>query len=732
MGYGNGYDFSSCSISFLNTHLYTNGYSSCLSDTGDSFSTSGWNLNSINCITQISSRSGTGDDDTTSVSCPSGYTLTGCSGYTAWQSSDGSWISGNTCYARNGHEGNGIWAYARCCPISASCTNVRSSQSGSDDEDTAVAKCTNGYTLTGCTVDTYWTNIDGSHPGYNFGAGKNAPGELLSTGDVCLGYTSGGGSVWSTARCCSSNNGYALQCRQIWGSMSGSGDDDTSSVSCPSGYFMSGCSVMTHWGNLDGAKFSTSGNTCYGYNGNEGGGVWAVGICCSEYSSSRRRRRRRRRLADGDPEYENVYGSNCNGYECLKMSGVQHNEYNVTNGKWIEHGCYHGMAYYRLEQKEDLTNSNNSIFVKEYYVYKSNLTNNWHLFTNLDDSDSVGFCTENDIIDCSGKWYFDVNGHWEQEMTSVVSMCLNDNDDNDDNNSSNYHENTYGDQVCIYNDGSLWKNGIATFWFNGYSSNGYPYFYYHYNSGNSTTVYYLHYLDYISGSSIHGDIYQRKWIISESSIDDIVGVAYCEKIDLNDCVYGHWKVLIFDSEFGDEALYQVSESMGYDNNCHDSTDDSSSSSSNSNYCDRENSCALWNSELLIQDSSGINILCSDSFVECITEFLIDDVSDVTANKKDCDNEYYQVFIDFQVSFSNENTGAQLYTQFKSNIVKYGQECADSNDDANGINVQFVSSNVTLCNNCQSFLNQSKACAFNAKQIILVCAFVNVLVALFAF
>ena len=311
MGYGSGYDFSSCSISELNTHFYTNGYSSCLSDTGDSFSTSNWNLNSINCITQISSKSASYDDATTSVSCPSGYTLTGCTGYTSFKNFDGSWSSGNSCFAKNGEGGDGVWAYARCCPISASCNDVRSSRSDSDDDDTAVSKCEDGYTLTGCTVDTSWASMDGCHPGYNFEAGKNAPGELLSTGDVCLGYTNGYRYVFSTAKCCSGNNGYALQCRQIWGSQSGTSNDDSSSVSCPSGYFMSGCSVMTHWGNINGAKFSTSGNTCYGYNGEYGKGVWAVGICCSEYSN------RRRSLADA--EYENVYGSNCDGYECLKL-----------------------------------------------------------------------------------------------------------------------------------------------------------------------------------------------------------------------------------------------------------------------------------------------------------------------------------------------------------------------------------------------------------------------------
>ena len=82
MRYGSRYDF-------LNTHLCTNDDSLSVSDTGETLSSLNLNWDSINCVTKIASKSDTNDDVTASVSCPSGYTLTGCTGHTCWQNFDG-------------------------------------------------------------------------------------------------------------------------------------------------------------------------------------------------------------------------------------------------------------------------------------------------------------------------------------------------------------------------------------------------------------------------------------------------------------------------------------------------------------------------------------------------------------------------------------------------------------------------------------------------------------------
>ena len=229
--------------------------------------------------------------------------------------------------------------------------------------------------------------MDGSHPGYN-NVGRHSTGELIGTSNVCTAVNGHeGNGIYANARCCAESdpNNYKLDCKQIWGSPSGTSDDSVSSITCPSGYFLSSCNVMSYWKEIDGAKPSTSGNTCYAYNGLDGNSVWAVGICCKQYSKNRRRRRRS--LVTDDDEYvdvyygQEIYDGGCNGFDCIDISGIKNKDYNITNGQWIEHGCYNDHAYYRLEQIEDsfnYTNENyqNVTLIKEYYLYKSNTTGN--------------------------------------------------------------------------------------------------------------------------------------------------------------------------------------------------------------------------------------------------------------------------------------------------------------------------------------------------------------------
>ena len=71
----------------------------------------------------------------------------------------------------------------------------------------------------------------------------------------------------------------------MWGSRSSTSDDAKSTVTCPNGYFLSGCSAYTPWKNMDGSYFSTTSNnhTCYAQNGAGGNGIYAVAVCCQEY-----------------------------------------------------------------------------------------------------------------------------------------------------------------------------------------------------------------------------------------------------------------------------------------------------------------------------------------------------------------------------------------------------------------------------------------------------------------
>ena len=70
---------------------------------------------------------------------------------------------------------------------------------------------------------------------------------------------------------------------------------------------------MTYWGKIDGAWFDTSTHTCTASNGCGGGGVWEIGICCAQYSIGNRRL-----SVEMAP---NVYESDCDGYECIKING---------------------------------------------------------------------------------------------------------------------------------------------------------------------------------------------------------------------------------------------------------------------------------------------------------------------------------------------------------------------------------------------------------------------------
>ena len=313
-----------------------------------------------------------------------------------------------------------------------------------------------------------------------------------------------------------------------------------------------------------------------------------------------------------------------------------------------------------------------------------------------------------DLLDCSGKWYLDNNGEWSMEHDSVVTTC------DHDNNNTNI-SNPYGNNVCIYNDGSLWDSGIVTFKFLGYQD-GYPYFHYHYVSGNKTINYYLHY--------VYNEMFElNKWVISKNKASSIVG-AYCEQEDLKHCLYGTWNVEMTD---GDSSYYDIDDSMGYDTNCgnndHDNNDNNNGESTK--YCDQQISCAKWLAELELGDDNQINSLCDDSFVLCLTESLENDVSSVKSSH-DCIEGESRIILNFNVSF-NDISGKATYNSFRSQYETIAKTCAQNNNsDVTGIDGQFISSNITLCNNCQSFLNENESGA-QTQMVVYNTAFIIALV-----
>ena len=190
-------------------------------------------LVNVECITKQSGFSGSGHT-TTSISCDSGYTLVGCTGYTRWVHLDGSYTIDNTCYAQN-DGGVGVWAYARCCTnISLKSYQDLSSNISSAETGAAVSvSCPQNYVLTSCESYSPDASMYGAYPG---AAGVNVSSietatSLASTSNMCTAENNkDSGGTYAKAKCIEPSDDYSLECYTIWGSESGDGDDDISSV----------------------------------------------------------------------------------------------------------------------------------------------------------------------------------------------------------------------------------------------------------------------------------------------------------------------------------------------------------------------------------------------------------------------------------------------------------------------------------------------------------------------
>ena len=244
----------------------------------------------IPCTTVVGAYSGKNDDALSTISCPAGYTLTSCGIKTYWTQIDGSYIRNNICYARNGAGGNGVQAVARCCRLGNSinsCRDVQSSKSGNGDDNYVIASCNSNEKALGCSSQTYWKEMDGGCPGgtycYNK-PGRTNPGSTYSLVNSCTAVNGAlGGGVWAEARCCNPSSGYRYECIETWGPKSFGSDDAKSTIGCPAGYFLSGCSGYTAWKFIDG--WYTENNKCVAHNGAGNSiGIWAIATCCRVFA----------------------------------------------------------------------------------------------------------------------------------------------------------------------------------------------------------------------------------------------------------------------------------------------------------------------------------------------------------------------------------------------------------------------------------------------------------------
>jgi hypothetical protein len=218
--------------------------------------------------TRVGPKSGTGDDAPSFVTCASGYTLTGCDCHSPWFSCDGAYTSGSTCVAFNRNGGAGVYAVAQCMRINgiiAATSDRWSARSGGGDDNPTSVACPTNMTLTGCSCYSPWAACDGAKP------------SVVGGLETCTAYNDGGSGVYAIARCTDLGATYHSY---KTGSKSATGDDAASSISCSSGYSLTGCACYSPWDSCDGARASGV-DTCTAYNKNGGNGVYAQAICVS-------------------------------------------------------------------------------------------------------------------------------------------------------------------------------------------------------------------------------------------------------------------------------------------------------------------------------------------------------------------------------------------------------------------------------------------------------------------
>ena len=192
---------------------------------------------------------------------------------------------------------------------------------------------------------------------------------------------------------------------------------------------------------------------------------------------------------DDDSDDDDDDDSDCSGYNCV---GVWNLDLSHYNGGYSLYTCHNGEAVY---------------YKSGYYLYFNTHWNEWALYSSIIDDWVDTGCGESNIMDCGGKWWVYNNNEWYVDSNSYMYTCSGydsgrDGDDSDggtiigiDFTLSDNCTNIYGSNVCIYNDGTLWDDGVATFKYEG-CYNNVPFFQYTSypsTSNDSIVTYYLHF-----------------------------------------------------------------------------------------------------------------------------------------------------------------------------------------------------------------------------------------------
>ena len=210
--------------------------------------------------------------------------------------------------------------------------------------------------------------------------------------------------------------------------------------------------------------------------------------------------------------------------------------------------------------------------------------------------------------------------------------------------------------------------------------------------------------------------YNNQWLISESSVTSMTGIAYCNENKLSSCVYNNWYVVTSDSDSdsdsGEIIDVSIDESMGYDKNC-----DTYTKSDEIYTCESDNVCAYWmveysisatNSE--IYSSDDLCNVINDDVLSCVERAFID--SDVlyaniaNNNSNYCNDDEFEMKISLNISFANKNGLTNIYEKYSNNKTDDGYKTILSNqcdnNDFSSLTLNLLSTNLDVCHACNDY------------------------------
>ena len=125
----------------------------------------------IICTTVESPQSSSNINAVTYATCPSGYTMIGCTAQSLFRSVEAAYIDHDSkrCYGKNGENSNYVTSTARCCKglHISKCSTYWSALSGTGDDNQASVSCKNdNQVLTSCGFGSLYHHIDGVYAGY--------------------------------------------------------------------------------------------------------------------------------------------------------------------------------------------------------------------------------------------------------------------------------------------------------------------------------------------------------------------------------------------------------------------------------------------------------------------------------------------------------------------------------------------------------------------------------------